>query len=80
MGCILASLLLASISSVHLLSKSLLAKHYEAPLVEGALKAMDTAHQLGIRVPRVKRIIRSGYNVWCIMERIMGATLENVWR
>ena len=77
---ILASPPLAPISSVHLLSKNLLAKHYEAPLVEDALKAMDKAHQLGIRVPCVKRTIRSGYNVWCIMERIPEATLENVWR
>jgi len=76
---ILASPSLVPISSIHLLSKNLLAKHYEASLVDDALKAMDTAHRLGIRVPCVKRTIRSGHNVWCIMERILGDTLEIVW-
>ena len=76
---ILASPSLVPISSIHQLSKSLLAKHYEAPLIDDALKAMDTAHRLGIRVPCVKRTIRSGHNVWCIMERILGDTLEIVW-
>src|SRR5882762_3281265 len=76
---ILASPSLVPISSIHLLSKNLLAKHYEAPLVDDALKAMDTAHRLGIRVPCVKRTIRSGHNVWCIMERILGDTLAIIW-
>ena len=76
---ILASPPLAPISRVHLLSKNLLAKYYEPPLVDDALKAMDTAHRLGIRVPCVKRTIQSGDSVWCIMERIPGDTLEIVW-
>lgn len=76
---ILASPRLAPISSIRLLSKNLLAKYYGAPLVDDALKAMDIAHRLGIRVPCVKRKIRSGHSVWCIMERIPGDTLEIMW-
>jgi hypothetical protein len=80
MGYIRATPPLAPLSNVCLLSKNLLAKLYYAPEMEDALKAMETAHQLGIRVPCVKRTIWSGYKAWCIMERILGSTLEDVWK
>lgn len=43
------------------------------------IKAIDIACQLGIRAPTVKRIIRNGLNAYCVMDRIPGRTLEDVW-
>jgi Phosphotransferase enzyme family len=76
---ITASPRLAPISSVFLLSATLLAKHYEPPLVEDTVKAMEVARQLGIRAPCIRRIIAYQGNAYCVMERIHGSTLEDAW-
>lgn len=69
----------APTSSIFLLSATLLAKHYEPPLIEDMVKATDVARQLGIRAPCIKRIITHEGNAYCIMERIRGTTLEEIW-
>lgn len=80
-GHILGSPRFGTMPGVLLLSTNLIAKHYDdAPALEDALKAMHVARQLGIRVLCVRRTIQSGHNAWCIMERILGSTLENAWR
>lgn len=76
---ITASPRLAPTSSVFLLSPILLAKHYEPPLVDDTVKAMEVAHQLGIRAPCIRRIIMYQENSYCVMERIHGTTLEDAW-
>ncbi|KAH8702751.1 kinase-like domain-containing protein [Phaeosphaeriaceae sp. PMI808] len=67
-------------SRVRLLSATLLAKHYKPALIKDTVKATVVAHQLGIRVPSIKRIITFGKHVYCIMERIQGSTLEETWK
>lgn len=76
---ITASPLLTPTSSVFLLSATLLAKHYEPPLVEDVVKSSEVARQLGIRAPCIKRTISYEGNAYCIMERIRGTTLEEMW-
>src|SRR4051794_10734977 len=66
-------------SSVFLLSATLLAKCYELFLIEDMVKATEIARQLGIRTPSIKRIIIYERSAYCIMERIQGSTLENIW-
>lgn len=69
----------ATVPRLSLLSATLLAKCYEPPLIEDAIKATETARQLGIRAPCIKRTITYEGNVFCVMERIQGATLEEMW-
>lgn len=66
-------------SCICLLSANLLVKRYELALVEDVVRAMDTACQLGIRVPHFKRIIECDGDTYCIMECIEGTTLEEAW-
>ncbi|KAF1961360.1 hypothetical protein CC80DRAFT_522810 [Byssothecium circinans] len=76
---IIASPRIEPTSSVFLLSATLLAKHYQPPLVEDMVKATEVARQLGTRTPCIKRIIMNEANAYCIMERIRGNTLEEMW-
>ena len=70
---------LASTSRVSLLSSNFIAKHYNPDEVEDMIHATDIACKLGIRAPTTKRIIKNGPNAYCIMDRIPGKTLEDVW-
>jgi Phosphotransferase enzyme family len=70
---------LAPMSRVYLLSTNLLAKCIDLELVEDSVTAMDVAHELGVRVPSVKRTVQSKAGAYCIMERIKGTTLEEAW-
>lgn len=76
---IIGSPSLASAPGVSLLSSNFLAKHYEPDEVEDMISATDIACQLGIRAPTAKRIIRNGPDAYCVMDRIPGRTLEDVW-
>ena len=76
---ITASPRIAPISSVFVLSPVLLAKHYQPQLVEDTVKAMEVAHQLGIRAPCIRRVITHQGSAYCVMDRIHGTTLEDVW-
>ena len=66
-------------SNIFLLSANLLAKHYEPKLVEDTVRAVELACQLGVRVPRIERMIQCNGKAYCIMERIEGITLEKTW-
>jgi hypothetical protein len=69
----------ATTPRVFLLSATLLAKHYEPRLLEDVIKATQTARQLGIRAPCIKRKITYEGGAFCVMDRIQGATLEEMW-
>ncbi|KAF2254543.1 kinase-like protein [Trematosphaeria pertusa] len=69
----------ATTPRVFLLSVTLLAKHYEPPLIEDMVKATEAARRLGIRAPCIKRTIIYEGSAFCVMERIQGATLEEIW-
>ncbi|KAH7389753.1 kinase-like domain-containing protein [Pyrenochaeta sp. MPI-SDFR-AT-0127] len=76
---ITASPRLAPASSIFLLSSTLISKHYEPTLVEDMVKATEVARQLGILAPCIKRIITYEGNTYCIMERVRGNALEEMW-
>lgn len=46
---------------------------------EDAVRALELAFDLGIRVPRVRRIVRHQNVVHCIMDRIQGAPIDTEW-
>ena len=71
-----ASPLITPVSDIYLLSATLLAKHFELPILEDMVKATDVARQLGIRIPCIKRIIAYKGGAYCIMEHIQRTTLE----
>jgi hypothetical protein len=62
-----------------LLSDRYLAKGYESTAADDTIEAVQVAHRLGIRVPRVVRWVRCEDMVFAIMERIEGCTLEDAW-
>lgn len=70
---------LSHCSSVSLLSVNFVSKECQPDLVEDALKAMELARQLGLRVPNVKRVVQFEGMVYLIMERIDGVSLEEIW-
>ncbi|KAI9758727.1 MAG: hypothetical protein M4579_002902 [Chaenotheca gracillima] len=76
---ILESPRVESMSRVFILSPNFLGKHYNPDEVEDALRAMDTARQLGIRVPCVRRTVMYKSDAYCVMERIPGIVLEEAW-
>ncbi|KAJ5114458.1 hypothetical protein NUU61_000217 [Penicillium alfredii] len=76
---IIASPSLAPTPRVSLLSSSFVAKHYQPDEVGDMIKAIDIACQLSSHAPTVKRIIRNGPDTYCVMDRIPGRTLEDVW-
>ncbi|KAF2785864.1 kinase-like protein [Melanomma pulvis-pyrius CBS 109.77] len=69
----------ASTPTIYLLSATLLAKIYEPSLIEDVIKTTEVVRQLGIRAPCIKRTIIYERDAFCVMERIQGATLEEMW-
>ncbi|KAF4537174.1 uncharacterized protein LTHEOB_11552 [Lasiodiplodia theobromae] len=67
-------------SRIRILSENLLAKGYDREHLPEVTRAVEVAHRLGIRVPKILRIVR-GEDDWgyCIMERIHGPTLAEAW-
>ncbi|UNI15352.1 hypothetical protein JDV02_001891 [Purpureocillium takamizusanense] len=61
------------------LSNRYLAKAYDPASAEDTLEAVEAAHRLGIRVPRVVRSVRCEGTAFVIMERVEGATLQMAW-
>ncbi|KAH7311619.1 ankyrin repeat protein [Stachybotrys elegans] len=61
------------------LSAKYVAKHYHEEEAEDAIRAMEFASRLGVRVPRIKRIVHANGAVICIMDRIQGAPLDTEW-
>ena len=49
-------------SSIRLLSSNLIAKHYEPDMLKDTIKAVELAHQLGVRDPYIKRIVHHNHN------------------
>lgn len=66
-------------SSVFLLSPNLIAKQFLPGDETDVLEAMQCARLVGVRVPSVKRTIETSGNVYVIMERVYGQTLEEAW-
>jgi hypothetical protein len=66
-------------SSVFFLSPNLIAKQLLPGEETDMLEAMQCAGLLGVRVPSIKRVVESSDNVYIIMERIYGQTLEDAW-
>jgi len=67
------------VRGIRLLSSNFLAKHYNPDEVEDTIHATDIACLLGIRASTIKRITRNGPDAYCVMDRIPGRTLEDVW-
>ena len=65
--------------SICLLSDNHLVKFCHTYRIEDTMQAVRVARQLGIRAPSVKRVIEVDNHMYYIMERIKGATLEEVW-
>ncbi|KAI9726870.1 MAG: hypothetical protein M1834_001468 [Cirrosporium novae-zelandiae] len=76
---ILKSPPLPSSHRVSFLSSNFVVKQSLPKNAEDDVRAMNMARQLGIRVPSMKRTIEIGNNVYFIMERINGVTLEDSW-
>lgn len=70
---------LPNFSNVIPLSCKYLAKGYAGDELEDAAESMKLACQLGIRVPRIQRIIQADDAFYCIMDRIPGTTLDVAW-
>ncbi|KAI1929758.1 hypothetical protein LOZ12_006886 [Ophidiomyces ophidiicola] len=66
-------------SRVFFLSPNLIAKQFLCGEEIGMLNALQLATILGVRVPDIKRTIKTDENVYIIMERIRGQTLEEAW-
>jgi serine/threonine protein kinase len=77
--CIRDARRLSPFSAISLLSANYVSKEYQPGLIEDTLKAMELARRLGVRVPSVKRVVEFEGMTYCIMERIEGTTLEEVW-
>ncbi|KAI1376825.1 ankyrin repeat protein [Hypoxylon crocopeplum] len=61
------------------LSSKYLAKSYPEDEFEHAVKSVEFASQLGIRVPHIQRTARVDGGYYCVMDRIPGKTLDVVW-
>ena len=61
------------------LSSKYLAKSYHKDNVADAMRSVEFASQLGIRVPRIHRIIKVNESIFCIMDRIPGEPLDTLW-
>ncbi len=66
-------------SGIILLSDRFLAKNYQSGSADDTIEAVKIARQLGICVPRIVRSVQCDDNVFVIMDRIQGNTLEKVW-
>ncbi|CAK96448.1 hypothetical protein CBS115989_10457 [Aspergillus niger] len=64
---------------VSLLSSRYIAKTTSVAEAEDTAKAMEVAHQLGIRGPSLQRMVINGPNAHYVMDRIEGTTLDNTW-
>lgn len=64
---------------VYALSPKLLAKHVVPEVLDDAVKAMEVAHALGIRIPSTRRTIKTDSGTYWIMDFIEGVTLEEAW-
>lgn len=64
---------------ITLLSDQFLAKSYDVDSAEDTIQAMTTAHHLGLRTPRIIRLLKSDDVVYLIVDRIPGKTLEETW-
>jgi hypothetical protein len=76
---ILESKLCEVSSRVFFLSPNLIAKQFLRGEETGMLNALELAMFLGVRVPGIKRTVEMNENVYIIMERINGQTLEEAW-
>jgi hypothetical protein len=71
----------ANIGGVIFLSQKFIAKYYESEdALQDMRRAIETARQLGIQVPKIMRVISLGRKRLCVMERVHGLTLETAWR
>lgn len=67
-------------SRVSSLSPKYISKSYFNPSeAEDSIKATELAHSLWIPCPSIRRIVTSNRNVYSIMDRIAGSTLEDIW-
>ncbi|XP_044721552.1 uncharacterized protein HRG_04467 [Hirsutella rhossiliensis] len=66
-------------SNITLLSPKYLAKAFDEAEAKDAITAIEFASGLGIHVPRIKRSVLADNAVYCIMDRIPGATLTTEW-
>ncbi|RMZ83260.1 hypothetical protein DV738_g1272, partial [Chaetothyriales sp. CBS 135597] len=64
---------------VRFLSDNLVAKWYRDDEFDDMIRAEEVAVGLGVRVPGTKRVVKYQKGVWCIMDRVHGATLEEAW-
>ena len=70
---------LPGFSNIIPLSSRYLAKGYAEDELEDAVRSMELASELGIRVPHIQRIIHIDNAFYCIMDRIPGTTLDMKW-
>jgi len=70
-----------STRGVCLLSPKLVAKLVPARLANDEVAGIRFAHQLGVRVPEIKRVVRDPdqVEVYLVMDRVHGTTLEESW-
>ena len=70
---------LKSHSGIVILSDAYLAKLYYDFSDQDAIAAMELAGSVGVRAPRGRRSVVVDRLTWCIMDRIEGQTLEELW-
>ncbi|OAX82440.1 hypothetical protein ACJ72_03202, partial [Emergomyces africanus] len=66
-------------SRVFFLSPNLIAKQFLPGEKIDMLDALQLATLLGVRAPSIKRTIETAENVYVVMERIYGQTLDEAW-
>lgn len=67
-------------SRVSSLSPKYISKsHFNPSEAEDSIKATELTYSLGIPCPTIRRIVTSDRNVYSIMDRIEGSTLEDIW-
>lgn len=62
-----------------LLSNRFLAKAYRPDCLADTIKTIEIAQALGIRTPKIIRLIQYADEEFLIMERIKGQTIEDAW-
>lgn len=70
---------LPNYSNIIPLSSKYLVKDYRQDQFEDAAESMKLASQLDIHVPHIRRVIQHDRGLYCIMDRIPGATLDMAW-
>jgi len=66
-------------SRISIISPNLVFKQAVEPDADSELQGIQFAQQLGLRVPSVKRFIRGDGDVYIIITRICGRTMEAAW-